>query len=142
LNDGEIGEVRAMTSRGPHGLDEAECYALLHSRTLGRVGVRIADQLTILPVYYAVMDHDVVFRTSPGTKLNAAVLGTNVVFEVDNASPGWSVLVRGHAHEIREAADLVHAESLLGHDWPAGESRHYVRVVAEHVTGRRLPGSA
>ena len=84
-----------MTSQDLQVLDEAECYLLLRSRTLGRVGVRIADHLSILPVYYAVMDHDVVFRTAPGTKLDAAVLTTVVVFEVDNVSPGWSVLVRG-----------------------------------------------
>ena len=95
-----------MTSQDLDVLDEADCYLLLRSRTLGRVGVQIADDLAIFPVYYAVMDDDVVFRTSPGTKLNAAVLGTRVVFEVDNASPGWSVLVRGHAHEIREHDDI------------------------------------
>jgi nitroimidazol reductase NimA-like FMN-containing flavoprotein (pyridoxamine 5'-phosphate oxidase superfamily) len=131
-----------MTSHGLHILDEAECYPLLRSRTLGRVGVRLGEQLSIFPVYYAVMDHDVVFRTAPGTKLDAAVLGTRTVFEVDNASPGWSVVVRGHALEIRDADALVHAASLLGHDWPAGEREHYVRLVAEQVTGRRLPQSA
>ncbi len=131
-----------MTSHDLHVLDEAECYVFLHSRTLGRIGVRIADQLSIFPVYYAVMDHDIVFRTAPGTKLDAAVLETSVVFEADNASPGWSVLVRGHVHQITEPAQLVHAQSLLGHDWPAGEREYYVRLVAEQVTGRRLPDSA
>ena len=78
-------------------LDPADCYVLLRGRTLGRVAVKIAEDLVILPVYYAVMDDDIVFRTAPGTKLNAAVLKTKVAFEVDGASPGWSVLVRGHA---------------------------------------------
>ena len=131
-----------MTSRGIQVLDETECYAHLHSRTLGRVGVKLADQIAILPVYYAVIDREIVFRTDPGTKLNAAILGTRVVFEVDNASPGWSVLVRGHAHEITDNSALVHAASVLGHDWPAGEREHYVRIVAEQITGRRLPASA
>jgi len=131
-----------MTSKGLEELDEAECFILLHSRTLGRVGVHVGEQLAILPVYYAIMDHDVVFRTAPGTKLDAAVLGTRVVFEVDNASPGWSVLIRGHAHEISDDTALVHATTLLGHDWPAGERERYVRIVGEQVTGRRLPGSA
>jgi len=129
-----------MTSEGLHVLDEAECYLLLRSRTLGRVGVHIADQLSILPVYYAVMDRDVVFRTAPGTKLNAALLGTSVVFEVDNASPGWSVLVRGHAREINDDDARVHARSRLGHDWPAGEREQYVRIAGEQITGRRLGG--
>lgn len=131
-----------MTSHGLQRIDEAECQLLLRSRTLGRIGMHLADQLTVLPVYYAVMDHDVVFRTAPGTKLDAAVLATRVVFEVDNASPGWSVLVRGHAHEVRSADEVEHARTLLGHDWPAGEREQYVRIVTEQITGRRLPTSA
>ena len=127
-----------MTSIGIQVLDEAESHLLLRSRTLGRIGVHVADQLAILPVYYAVMENDVIFRTAPGTKLDNAVLGTRVVFEVDNGSPAWSVLVRGHAQEIRENSEIVHARTLLGHDWPAGEREHYVRIVTEQITGRRL----
>jgi nitroimidazol reductase NimA-like FMN-containing flavoprotein (pyridoxamine 5'-phosphate oxidase superfamily) len=127
-----------MTSKGLDVLDETECYALLRSRTLGRVGLHIADDLAVFPVYYAVMGQDIVFRTAPGTKLDAAVLRTRVVFEVDNAAPGWSVLVRGHAHEIREHEEQVHARSLLGHDWPAGVRENYVKITGEQVTGRRL----
>ena len=100
--------------------------------------MHIADDFVIFPVYYALMDKAVVFRTSPGTKLSAAILGTRVVFEVDNASPGWSVLVRGHAHEIRAHDEIVHARSLLGHDWPAGARENYVKITGEQVTGRRL----
>lgn len=121
-------------------LDRSECMMLLHDRSLGRVGVKIADELVILPVYYAVLDDDIVFRTGPGTKLDAAVLGTRVAFEVDNAVPPWSVLVTGHAHEIREQAERVRAGAHLGHDWPAGERDRLVRIRAEHVSGRRISG--
>jgi len=127
-----------MTSQGLDVLDEAECFALLGSRTLGRVGVRIADDFVIFPVYYTVVDNAVVLRTSPGTKLSAAILGTRVVFEVDSASPGWSVLVRGHAHEIREHDEQVRTRDLLGDDWPADPRHFYVRIPVEKVTGRRL----
>ena len=119
-------------------LDRNECMMLLHDRSLGRVGVKIADEPVILPVYYAVLDDDIVFRTGPGTKLDAAVLGTKVAFEVDNAVPPWSVLVTGHAHEIREHAERVRASARLGHDWPAGERDRLVRIRAEHVSGRRI----
>jgi nitroimidazol reductase NimA-like FMN-containing flavoprotein (pyridoxamine 5'-phosphate oxidase superfamily) len=112
---------------------------LLRGRTLGRVAVKLADDLVILPVYYAVMDDDIVFRTAPGTKLDAAVLKTKVAFEVDGATPGWSVLVRGHAELIRDSAQQQHARRLLGDDWPAGERDQLVRIRAEQVTGRRLP---
>jgi nitroimidazol reductase NimA-like FMN-containing flavoprotein (pyridoxamine 5'-phosphate oxidase superfamily) len=127
-----------MTNEGLDVLDEADCLVLLHSRSLGRVGVHIGDEFVVLPVYYAVMDGDIVFRTGPGTKLNAALVGTRVVFEVDSASPGWSVLVRGHAREIEDRDARVHAETLLGHDWPAGVRSHCVRIATERLTGRRL----
>ncbi len=122
--------------------DEAERYALLHSRRLGRVGVHLAVEITIFPVSYAVTERDIVFRTGPGTKLSAALLGTRVAFEADKASPGWSVLDRGHAHEIVEHDEKVHAPSRLGHDWPAGERNQFVRITAGQVTGRRLAEQA
>ena len=120
-------------------LDPVECYVLLRGRTLGRVAVKLADDLVILPVYYAVMDDDIVFRTAPGTKLDAAVLKTKVAFEVDGTAPGWSVLVRGHAEEIRSPDVQQRARHALGDDWPAGERDLLVRIRAEKVTGRRLP---
>lgn len=127
-----------MIRTGLDVLDETDCYLLMRSRSLGRVAVDLAGDLVIFPVYYAVMDHDIVFRTAPGTKLDAGVLHTRVAFEVDNASPGWSVLVRGHATEVTGRDDIEHARRLLGHDWPAGERERYVRVAGEVVTGRRL----
>ena len=129
-----------MTSRGLEIIDRAECDILLRGRTLGRVGVKIAEELVILPVFYAVIDDDIVFRTDPGTKLDAAVLGTRVAFEVDGASPGWSVLVTGHARVLREHAEQEHARTRLGNDWPEGERDNLVAIRAEKVTGRRLPG--
>lgn len=127
-----------MSREGLDVLDEADCYIHLRSRSLGRVGLHIADDLAVLPVYYALLEHDIVFRTSPGTKLTAAVLGTRVAFEVDSASPGWSVLVIGHASEVTDQHEQLAAQAKLGHDWPAGERDHLVRVRAERVTGRRL----
>lgn len=129
-----------MTSQDLEIIDPAECDILLRSRTLGRVGVKIAEELLILPVFYAVLDDDIVFRTAPGTKLGAAVMGTKLTFEVDATAPGWSVLVIGHAREITDLTEQQHARTRLGSDWPAGEREHLVAIRAEKVTGRRLPG--
>jgi nitroimidazol reductase NimA-like FMN-containing flavoprotein (pyridoxamine 5'-phosphate oxidase superfamily) len=119
-------------------LDEAECRSRLRSRTLGRIAVKLADDLVIMPVYYALMDDDIVFRTAPGTKLSAAVLKTKVAFEVDGAAPGWSVLVRGHVEEIGTDDEQARARTLLGSEWPAGERDRLVRIRAEQITGRWL----
>jgi nitroimidazol reductase NimA-like FMN-containing flavoprotein (pyridoxamine 5'-phosphate oxidase superfamily) len=96
----------------------------------------------VLPVVYAVLDDDVVFRTAPGEKLIAAALQRTVAFEVDqfdvSARSGWSVLVVGTAEEIVSTEELRRARALELEPW-AGEFRdRYVRIRAEEVTGRRI----
>ena len=127
-----------MTSRGIEILDEAECKALLRDRSLGRVGLRLGDDIAILPVYYALLEGDVVFRTDPGAALAGALLGTRVAFEVDSASPPWSVLVRGRAREIVETREEIGARARLGRDWPSGMPDSLVRIHVEQISGRRL----
>ncbi len=82
------------------------------------------------------------FRTAPGAKLVAAVLSEQVVFEVDDYDPeqhtGWSVNVVGNATEVVHPAELAALDALGLQPW-AGEARdRFVRVVAEHLSGRRI----
>ncbi len=132
--DGEI-----VTSRGLDVLGRDECLDLVRANSFGRIGMKIADDLVILPVFYAVVDGEVVFRTDPGTKLIAAVLETRVAFEVDDRADGWSVLVIGHAHEVRNPSpEMTATPAPLGDFWPAGERERFVRIEIDRVTGRRL----
>lgn len=109
---------------------------------LGRVGLEIGGVPAVLPVNYALLDDDVVFRTAPGTKLSLALLGARVAFEVDEADrrsgAGWSVLVLGTAAEIRDPHVLRVVHNLPLHAWAGGERDHVVRIAAERVTGRRV----
>jgi uncharacterized protein len=131
-----------MTSRGLDVLTTEECLNLLRGNSFGRVGVKFADDLAILPVYYASAGDDIVFRTDPGTKLIAAVLDTRVAFEVDDRDDGWSVLVTGHAHEVRDgSADASRALERLDEFWPEGSRERVVRIEIERITGRRLQPS-
>jgi uncharacterized protein len=127
-----------MTSRGFDLLDTDECLELLGRRSFGRVGAKIADDPIVLPVFYALLDGAIIFRTDPGTKLIAAVLELRVAFEVDDADEGWSVMVVGRAHEVRAAAELASLEARLEEFWPAGERDRVVRIEVERITGRRL----
>jgi nitroimidazol reductase NimA-like FMN-containing flavoprotein (pyridoxamine 5'-phosphate oxidase superfamily) len=127
-----------MSHDGIDVLDRMECYRLLRESRLGRVAVKLTDELLILPVYYSLLEDDVVFRTSSGTKLNAALLRTKVTFEVDHDDPGWSVLVTGHVEHVRDTAEQAVARTCLGYGWPAGERECIVRIHTEKVTGRRL----
>ncbi|MEZ5169287.1 MAG: pyridoxamine 5'-phosphate oxidase family protein [Acidimicrobiia bacterium] len=131
-----------MTDDRLEGLTRAECLEFLGQSTLGRVAVTIGAVPAVLPVNYAMLDGDVVFRSAPGTKLSAAVLGTVVAFEVDEAEcvdhSGWSVLVVGHAREIREGPELDAARALPLQAWAGGDRDHFVRIDSKQVTGRRL----
>jgi nitroimidazol reductase NimA-like FMN-containing flavoprotein (pyridoxamine 5'-phosphate oxidase superfamily) len=98
--------------------------------------------LTALPVYYAVFDGDVAFRTDPGTKLGAAVLGTKVVFEIDDEVEGWSVFVSGHCREVRDAADRERALAQLDDRWPTGEREHVVRITPSRSPAGASPDEA
>jgi nitroimidazol reductase NimA-like FMN-containing flavoprotein (pyridoxamine 5'-phosphate oxidase superfamily) len=127
-----------MSSRGFDLLGTDECVALLGSRSFGRIGMKVADDPIVLPVFYAVIDGEVVFRTDPGTKLIAAVLGLRVAFEVDDVNEGWSVLVVGRADEVRMPSVAESLQSRLDAFWPGGERDRIVRVAVERITGRRL----
>ena len=132
-----------MTARRLEILSPEECLDLLGTQSLGRVAVRIGESPTILPVRYALLDGEVVFRSDPGTKLFAALMKTLVAFEVDDVDPAtgaaWSVLVVGHAEEIREQATRERVDALDLEPWIDGGRDFVVRVRTETVTGRRLP---
>jgi len=121
-------------------LTREQCLTLLTREELGRVGIHLGERPAILPVNYALLGEDIVFRTAPGSKLSAAMMQTLVSFEVDAASPdhasGWTVLVVGHTHEIRDRATRTASEELGIQPWAPGTRSHLVKIASEHVTGR------
>jgi uncharacterized protein len=132
-----------MTSRGLEILSNEECLDLLRSQTLGRVAVQIGDAPAILPVNYALLDDEVVFRTDPGTKLSAALMRTMVAFEVDDTDPmthaAWSVLVVGYSEQVRDHAQLVRVDALGLEPWVTEGLDFVVHIRTRTISGRRLP---
>ena len=134
-----------MSSYGLEVLDRNTCYELLKTQRIGRVALCFEHPI-VLPVLYALLDGDVVFRTAPGEKLIAATLQRTVAFEVDSyetdARRGWSVNVIGTAEEIVHPDHLTRARALEIEPW-AGEVRdRFVRIHATDVTGRRVAPTA
>jgi nitroimidazol reductase NimA-like FMN-containing flavoprotein (pyridoxamine 5'-phosphate oxidase superfamily) len=127
-----------MSNRGLDVLSREQCDDLLRRTTFGRVAVKLGDTISALPVYYAMLDGDIIFRTDPGTKLAAAVLNTRVTFEIDDEAEGWSVMAVGPCEEIRRADEIETARASLGDRWPDVERQRVVRIRVERVTGRRL----
>jgi uncharacterized protein len=123
-------------------LTKSECFGLLARERLGRVAS--VDDLgpIVFPVNFVFDRHTVVLRTDEGTKLDAAVKGSRVAFEIDGADPatrtGWSVLVRGEAVEVTDPAELARLRRLPLHPWAPGAKAHYVRILPAALTGRRI----
>ena len=128
-------------------LTAQECYLLLATQQVGRLGVNAEHYPLIFPVNYALDQGVVVIRTHLGTKL-AAASHANVTFEVDQIDQltrtGWSVLVRGLAEEVTAAhrAELVERTRASGvQPWAPGEQGHWLRLIPHAITGRRIvPG--
>lgn len=117
-------------------ISRAECFVLLASHTIGRLAVgRPGGPPWVVPVNYVLDGELIVFRSDPGAKLDA-LREEPVSFQVDLIDPfhrtGWSVLVHGVAWEAAPA------EHLAVEPWAPGEKPHWVRIVPDAVTGRRL----
>src|SRR5690242_15278604 len=103
-------------------LEPAACMRLLTSVPVGRIGITIDALPAVLPVNFVVHDDAVVFRTVPGTKLDAATKGAVVAFEADSYGSaheraGWSVLLRGIAEEVTDAEQLAAVRRLPLESW-------------------------
>lgn len=125
-------------------LSRHECLELLRSHEVGRLAVATpgASPL-VVPVNYLVDGDAIVFRTGTGSKLRA-LRGTPVSFQVDELDPirrtGWSVLVRGWAYETTR----WEIEHLPLEAWAPGDKEHWIRIVPDALSGRRvmLPDSS
>jgi nitroimidazol reductase NimA-like FMN-containing flavoprotein (pyridoxamine 5'-phosphate oxidase superfamily) len=122
-------------------LSEEECLRLLDSRRLGRVAICLGSIPAVLPVNYAMVGGDVMFFSGPGVKLDAAVRGQSVTFQVDDIDViqewGWSVMVTGRMDEAGSAY-RARAESLGLYPFAAGARRHLLRIRPDFVSGRRI----
>lgn len=119
-----------------------ECLWLLRSQSVGRFAVALPGSSPLVVPVNFVLDGDVVvFRSAPGTKLTA-LAGIPVSFEVDQIDEadhtGWSVLVRGTAYE----ATRWETDHLELPTWAPGDKGHWVRIVPDSMTGRRITGPA
>jgi nitroimidazol reductase NimA-like FMN-containing flavoprotein (pyridoxamine 5'-phosphate oxidase superfamily) len=119
-----------------------ECLALLASEEVGHLAVVLAGRPAVFPVNYALDGDAVVFRTAPGTKLEA-VSRSLVAFQVDRWAPsgtGWSVVVEGFAQEVTSADAPGLRERLAAlplRPWAPGDRLHFVRIVPFAITGTR-----
>jgi nitroimidazol reductase NimA-like FMN-containing flavoprotein (pyridoxamine 5'-phosphate oxidase superfamily) len=140
--------VKYVDSRtGIEMLDREECLELLAQDVIGRLAVLSGTGPVIFPVNYALDGDAIVFRTAPGTKLDAGPRAP-ASFEIDDfdrgTRSGWSVVVVGRLEEATpfDATVLERVQNLPVDPWAKGDKPHWVRLVPTRITGRRVdPGS-
>ena len=125
-------------------LDADECWDLLTETGLGRFAVRAGDGVDIFPVNYLIRDHELYFRSAPGSKLVDLTREPSVAFEVDgeHAQHVWSVVVHGTAHRLGTEQEIsLSGISSLETSYPS-EKFNYVRITPRAITGRTFAKSA
>jgi uncharacterized protein len=123
-------------------LNPTDCWSLLAAAPVGRIGVLNDSAPEIYPVNHVVDRGTIVFRTDPGSKLRGLLRSPAVCYQVDGIDPadatGWSVLVKGRATELHDPDDLRRVADLPLHYWTLGDKAHWIRIVADQITGRRI----
>lgn len=123
-------------------LDREACLRLLPTQSVGRVASAPGGRPVCLPVNFVLDGDRVVFRTAAGTKLDAAVRGAPVAFEVDSLDSvqqaGWSVVVSGVAEEVTDPDEIARLAELPLRPWSVHDKSHWVAVRPESITGRRI----
>jgi uncharacterized protein len=135
--------IRGPTSSGVviEDLTESECRARLSMHQVGRIAISIHALPVILPVNYSMEGDRIVFRSTPGTKLSAALTRSVIAFEIDayepNADQGWSVVVQGVVETVTDEKQVEALRRLpLRPISPGGVPDHFVRLTTQVVTGR------
>jgi CBS domain-containing protein len=129
--------------RGLGVLDVDECLRRLRSVPVGRLAFVESGVPIVLPVNHGVDGMSIVFRTTWGSKLEAAKAAGAAAFEVDGfdatTRTGWSVLVRGVLAPVYEAGDISRYEALDVPAW-AGRDDDTVWVVLrpDEISGREI----
>lgn len=118
-------------------LDEATCWDLLETTSVGRMAWVDAEGPVVLPVNFSVSRGSIVVRTAAYSAMTRQVDDSRVALEVDVLDAadhtGWSVLVRGVARVFFEPAPADAPTA-----WPTGTKSATVRIRPTRITGRRL----
>jgi hypothetical protein len=118
-------------------LDVDECLVLLRWETIGRLAyAQRGEPPIVVPVNFVLVDDDIIFRSHDGPKLDA-IREQPVSLQADRyhwyQRTGWSVLVRGVAHEFLADETTPNPEP-----WGPGSKDHWLRLVPTAITGAPL----
>ena len=121
-------------------MSAAQCREGLAAGEVGRIVWCSHGRPQVCPVNYAVVDGDIVFRTSPYTALGMQVPGQSVAFEVDRldhgAQRGWSVGVQAEATAVYDPDEMRRLRRSAPQPWAGGQRNLVIRLRPQRMTGR------
>jgi nitroimidazol reductase NimA-like FMN-containing flavoprotein (pyridoxamine 5'-phosphate oxidase superfamily) len=119
-----------------------ECWSYLQSSSVGRLALTGDTGPEIFPVNYLPEDGTVIFRTGPGTKMDALLDGGRVALEADGLNSygtiAWSVIVKGAASALKEDDPGLQTADQGLSPWEPGDKEFVFRITPAEVTGRRF----
>lgn len=119
-------------------LSADEAWKKLRSQSIGRLAVSTGGQPGIFPVNFLASEHNILIRTTEGTK--TAIMDSNelVAFEADDFtdSEAWSVVVKGIAKRLEEPEAIEDARNSPLWTWAHRATTVFFRILPTEVTGR------
>jgi hypothetical protein len=123
-------------------LGSPECWRLLSTRPIGRLGFTDRALPAIRPTHFVVHDEQLVLATLNDRKVVTADRGDVVAFEVEDydqdTREGWWVSTVGRAGLITDRAAIDALDRLCFTPWSDHPDRHYIAVQITALHGRRL----
>lgn len=124
-------------------LGVAECWMLVGTHGVGRVGFMGDTHLRIVPTRYDAERGTAYIRATTFGELARGAHERPTSLQVDDldrrAFTGWSVLMTGTAHRVQDpalVASLWSAE--IPHPWSQGPETQWIALVVEAIEGQRV----
>jgi len=123
-------------------LSPDECMRLMGSVAVGRIVYTRQALPAVALVNFALVDGDIVIRTSAGGNLAAATRGAVVAFEADTVDidghAGWSVTIVGQARAVTDGEEIGCLERAAPMAWVPRSGGHFIRISPAIMNGRRV----
>lgn len=138
-----LSEPPSSGAGGLQRLDSTACHELLAERSVGRLAYLAREGTPdIVPVNYVLWRGDILIRSGPGPKAQAAERGDLVAFEVDDVDEstgtGRSVVVYGPLRRLHPQERSRLPAEALPRPFAAGPRHHVLRLTAKRIDGRVL----
>ncbi len=119
-------------------LDTDDAWRRMRGQTTGRLAVSVDHQPDVFPVNFLASERSILVRTAPGTKLDDLATNSLVAFETDEigAHAAWSVVVKGTARRLDDAAAIEQARRSPLWTWMPREADVFLEIVPREITGR------